>query len=335
MNNGIIISLAYPDTIVKIPDERFLSYLRFIGIGKKGYVRAGHAALVLINKATGELEYFDFGRYVTPMSSGRVRSKDTDFELNFSIRAQIKNNTIVNLDEILRFLATNPRLTHGEGKLVASVCKAVDYNKAKTYIDALQQQYFVKYAVFQKAASNCSRFVTETLIASVTNDGIRKKLIKSKWFTPSTVGNVLLSNTEKQAFCVSDKGEISKFKGSPKSENLRCFLDRLKNYQPNLVGSLEPKFLDLLSSKAQWLPGIGSGAWFELYSINHASQFRCRRISPYGTIDVDGLYEISTSGFDSQHYYRFCHDSNCLSFKVEQQGEIYTFNYLKAYGVTE
>ncbi|MEM5564031.1 DUF6695 family protein [Psychroserpens sp. AS72] len=331
MNSGIIISLAYPDTIVKIPDERFLSYLRYIGIGKKGYVRAGHAALVLIDKDTGVLEYYDFGRYVSPMSSGRVRSKQTDFELDFPLRAQIENNNIKNLDDILKFLATNSRLTHGEGKLVASVCKTVNYQKAKAYINTLQEQYFVKYAVFQKETSNCSRFVTETLIASVTDDRIRKKLIKSKWFTPSTVGNVLLSDTEKRAYCISEKGDISKFKGSPKSENLRCFLDRLKSYEPNLIGNLHPKSLDMLSSNAQWLPGIGSGAWFELHNINHATQYRYRRISPYGTIDVDGIYEISRSGFDTQQDYTFCHDSNCLFFKIEQHNVVYKFNYLKVF----
>ena len=36
-------------------------------------------------------------------------------------------------------------------------------------------------------------------------------------------------------------GIISKFEGSQKSENLRCFLDKLKNHQVNLVGTLKPK----------------------------------------------------------------------------------------------
>ena len=56
MNNGIILTLAYPETIVMVADEWYSHYLRFFGIGKKNYVRAGHAALVLINKKTGILE---------------------------------------------------------------------------------------------------------------------------------------------------------------------------------------------------------------------------------------------------------------------------------------
>ena len=89
-NSGIILTLAYPETIVMISKEWFSPYLRFLGIGKKNYVRAGHAALVLINKATGVLEYHDFGRYITPEPNGRVRGKDTDNELDFGCKFQWK-----------------------------------------------------------------------------------------------------------------------------------------------------------------------------------------------------------------------------------------------------
>lgn len=115
-NTGIILTLAYPDTVVRISDEKYVKYLRFIGIGKKNYVRAGHAALVLINKATKSLEYFDFGRYTTPQGFGRVRGKETDHELDFPLIPEIENGSIKNLDSIVRFLATNSKLTHGEGK---------------------------------------------------------------------------------------------------------------------------------------------------------------------------------------------------------------------------
>ena len=36
-------------------------------------LRAGHAALVLIDKEKGDLEYHDFGRYITSEPNGRVR----------------------------------------------------------------------------------------------------------------------------------------------------------------------------------------------------------------------------------------------------------------------
>ena len=84
--------------------------------------------MVLIDKNIGFLDYYDFGRYTTNFPNGRVRGKETDFELDFPIVAEIKDNEIKNLDDILKFLASNPKLIRGEGNLYASVCNTVNYN---------------------------------------------------------------------------------------------------------------------------------------------------------------------------------------------------------------
>ena len=325
-STGVILTLAYPDTIVMVAEEWYSPFLRFLGVGKKNYVRAGHAALVLINKETGILEYHDFGRYITPEPNGRVRGRDTDNELIFPIKAEIKNDTIANLDAILKFLATHPKLTHGDGDMVASVCDVVDYTRARQHITVMQNKHFIYYAAFKKGACNCARFVTDTLIASVENLKIKKKLIKSKWFTPSTVGNVLLANTGAYPFLVSETGVISEFKGSQTSENLRCFLDRLKEHTPNFIGTQEPKMVDGLVEHAQWLSGIAAGAWYELYSTKVVHEYNYRRISPYGNIDVDTIYLVEDTSFDYNQSYQFVHYSNCSFFHVKQNGKIYRFN---------
>lgn len=324
-NTGIILTLAYPDTVVMLAKEWYSPFLRFLGIGKKNYLRAGHAALVLINKKTGVLEYHDFGRYITSVPNGRVRSSETDNELHLPIKAIIKNDAISNLDAILIFLATHPRLTHGEGKLVASVCNAVNYKKAKQYIIKTQNKNFIPYRAFGKNAYNCAHFVTDTLMASVTNSKIKSALKHSKWFTPSTVGNVLLADTEKHSYAVLETGEISEFKGSQNSENIRCFLDRLKHHEANLVGTLKEKPLAGLNEKAQWLPGIGSGAWFELYDLGSKTEYRFRRISAYGTVDCDAIFIVDAPIFNYNLEFEFMHTSNCKLLKIKQGAMVFTF----------
>lgn len=324
-NTGIILTLAYPDTIVMVSEEWFSPYLRFIGVGKKNYLRAGHAALVLIDKETGVLEYHDFGRYITSEPNGRVRGSDTDNELHFRIKAEIENDKITNLDTILEFLGTHPKLTHGDGKLVASVCGAINYKKARTHITKMQNKHFIKYAAFIKDACNCARFVTDALIASVTDSEMKKNLENSKWFTPSTVGNVLLSNTEKDPFEVSEKGVISEFKGSQKSENIRCFLDKLKDHEVNLVGTQEPKPVDSLHKKAQWLSGIAAGAWFELHKTGHDVEYHFRRISPHGNIDIHDTFVVDDMSFDYDLEFEFVHYSNCKFFHVKQNDTVFRF----------
>ncbi len=330
-NTGIILTLAFPETIVMVSKEWFSPFLRFLGIGKKNYLRAGHAALVLINKETGILEYHDFGRYITPEPFGRVRGSDTDNELQFPLKAKIKNETITNLNEILEFLATHPKFTHGDGKLVASVCNAIDYTKARKHITLMQEKQFIRYAAFIKDASNCARFVTDTLIMSVTDSKIKNRLIKSKRFTPSTIGNVLLANTERNVFDISENGYITEFNGSQMSENIRCFLDKLETHEPSFHGTLKPKPVENLHNKAQWLSGIAAGAWFELHYNGHQFEYLLKRISPHGNIDVFDTFTVDDETFDYNKAFEFVHYSNCSFFHIKQSGKIFRFNRKNAF----
>ena len=325
-NSGIMLVMAYPETIVRVADEWYSPLLRFVGIGKKNYVRAGHAALVLINKDTGILEYHDFGRYITAQSTGRVRGKDTDNELDFSLKAEIKDGKIINLRELLKFFATNPKLIHGEGKLIASVCDEIDYQKARNYITMMQERHFIRYGVFIKDASNCSRFVTTTLIASVTDASIKRKLIKSTRFSPSTVSNVVLANTGNYVYEVSDEGKISQFNSSVRKENIRCFLDKLKTYEPSLIGNQLPIAIDGVHDKAQWLGGVGAGAWFELYESDKKAEYVYRKISPYGKIDVNDIFVVNEPSFNYHEDFKFVHYSNCQFFHIEQNDVVYKFD---------
>lgn len=329
MSDAIILTLAYPETVVMVADEWYSPFLKYLGIGKKDYVRAGHAALVLIEKKSGHLEYHDFGRYITPEPYGRVRGKLTDAELHFPLTAEIKNDKVQNLEAILKFLATNPKLTHGDGKLLASVCRQVDYTKARRHIESMQQREFIRYAAFIKEACNCARFVTDTLIECVTDKTIVRKLKLSKRFTPSTIGNVLIADTENCIYELTDDGDIGEFKSTLSKENRRLFLDRLKDHKPTYVGTLHPRHNNTIHSHAQWLSGIAAGAWFELFDLEHDHMYRFRRISPYGHIDIDATYVISESGFDMSLDHEFVQYSNCLYFHVKQNGKIFKFNYVE------
>ena len=272
------------------------------------------------------MEYHDFGRYITPEPNGRVRGKDTDHELDFPLVAKISDNEIENLDDILRFLATHPKLTHGDGTLYASVCGEVDYQSARSHISNMQNKHFIRYAAFVSNACNCARFVTDSLIASVTNSKIKKRLVRSKWFTPSTVGNVVLANTEQTVYKITEEGEISEFHGSVGQINRACFLDKLKDFSHTDIGTVLPKENKEKHTSAQWLGGIAAGAWFELHETIIEHEYKFRRVAPDGRIDVEGLYASEDSGFKHNDPYKFIHYSNCKFFHIEQNENIYKFS---------
>jgi len=328
-NTGIILVLAYPETIVMVSEEWFSPYLKYLGVGKKDYLRAGHAALVLIDKKKGDLEYHDFGRYITNEPNGRVRGAKYDGELNFPIKATVVNNRVQNLNEILEFLSVNPKLTHGEGKLIASVCDQIDYEKAKKHIQKMQRQGAIRYAAFLKNASNCARFVTTTLIASVTNERVKKKLVSSLGFTPSTVGNVVLADTNNHVYDVRG-GVISKFKSTKFKENKKYLFDRLPEHQVNFIGTLASKSVDGVHENAQWLPGIAAGAWYE-FTLDirlDDNEFRFRRISPNGNVDIDAVF-VAKNEFTLEKEFKIIHNSNCFYCTVKQDGRIMQLGYLR------
>lgn len=310
-----IIVLAYPDTFVTMSDEWICRLLPLVGLGTRHYIKAGHAALLLVSP-TGQLEYFDFGRYITPRGLGRVRSKQTDAELQIPIRVSYNDQgSIGNLNNILNWLDQHPGRTHGEGRLLASVCSGIDYQSAHSFILQMQQKGSIPYGAFHKQGSNCSRFVADTLLASASCSRIKRRLKWNKLFTPSTVGNVEIASTDGQIHLVSG-GKISRYGGSALRENLKNYFDKKK---PKEQLQQERRRLSL-PENAQFLDGIGSQAWFYLDPKPLGTGiFRICRYNPFGELDYEGVY--SSDQFDVSRPYRFIYDSNCSYCHIWQGGK--------------
>ena len=304
---GKIIVLAFPDTFVTHSNEWICKFLPLVGLGTKEYIKAGHAALVLVENETAKLQYFDFGRYATPDGFGRVRGAVTDAELEVPFPASFTTDgSLSNLNEILVWLDAHPNKTHGEGRLLASVCDFIDFDKAQNFIQNLHERGSVPYGAFEKGGSNCARFVTDTIITATSEQKIIKALNFNKKFTPSTVGNVekaALSNDVYQVVA----GNVQLFKGTAFKENLRNYFSRKK--VDELI--LELNHASVIPATAQKLSGIGSNAWFELTSEDRLPlhHLRVRRYNDLGKIDFDGVFVSEI--FDTNQSFQFTYDSHC------------------------
>lgn len=312
-NTGKIIILAFPDTFVTMSNEWICKILPIVGLGTKDYIKAGHAALVLIENRSGKAKYFDFGRYVTPNGMGRVRGANTDAELQIPIDAKIDaHGNLSNLSEFLLWLEAHPEKTHGEGRLLASVCDFIDFDKAKKYIEALQDRGSIPYGAFVKEGSNCSRFVTDTILTATHDKTIKKTLLFNKKFTPSTVGNVEKASTGTiyEVF----QGTIHQFKGTAFKENLKNYFHKKKSKSFKELGARN-------STPAHWqkLSGIGSNAYFEFMQQSLPQyHFRIKRYNDSLDMDYDGVYY--SEAFDAEKPYEFTYDSHCQYCHVIQDG---------------
>ena len=281
-------------------------------MGTRTHIKAGHAALVLIENETGKAQYFDFGRYITPAGKGRVRGERTDVELEIPFKANISQGKLVNLDKFLLWLDAHPEKTHGYGRLVASLCESINYEKAYEYIVQLQSQGSIPYKAFGKEGSNCARFVTETILASTEDKSILRSLKHNKKFTPSTVGNVEKSASQ-QVYQVSD-GVISDYTSTALRENLTNYFDKKVR-----IPTIDSDGVNELPAGAQLLEGIGSSAWFHL-EANNTSQAVIRRYTESKEMDFEG-YAILPVNFDPTKAYEFIYDSNCQYCNIIQGSE--------------
>jgi hypothetical protein len=326
-SDGIIIILSYPDTIVRPAYWEVLSnFWPKIGVGGEHAVQAGHAALLLIEKGKSEINYFDFGRYITSYGNGRVRSKETDPELEVSVAAKFKDNELLNLEEILLWIENHPEKTHGDGRLVAGIHEEIDFNKAKKFIHNLIEEKEIPYGVFKKTATNCARFVTDTIIASSENKKIGKQLKKSKLLTPSPIGNVIKANTNNAIYEIY-KQEITNYQNRSIVKEYKAFFVNKFEGTLNIKGTEIPD-LDLFELKnATWLGGIGSGAWFKIENKVNAETYKISRHTPEGKKDFEGLFSLKTPGFDFLEEYHFIHPTSCKEIYIEQKTK--TFYLLK------
>lgn len=324
VSNGIIIILAYPDTIVRPAYTEFSSKIGpKIGVGGKHAVKAGHAALLLIKKDNPEINYYDFGRYITTFGFGRVRSAKTDAELDVPITAKFKNNKLSNFEEIILWVENHPEKTHGDGKLVTTINHKINYEKAFVYIDNLVAKKEIPYGAFIKG-SNCARFVTDTIIASSTKKKITRKLKTSNLFTPSPIGNVIKGSTTNEIFevykqkmsCYQNRSIIKEYKES--------FLQKYNN-QPNIIGTEKPNLKVFNLKNGTWLGGIGSGAWFIISKKINENEFEIQRFTANGTLDFKEYFSMQDNTFNLKEKHEFLHPTNCMEGFVKQGSKTYIF----------
>lgn len=320
MYSGKIISVAFPDTYVRF-SENFIQEKMFplVGLGKNGRIKAGHALLLLIENTTGAIHYYDFGRYVTPPKHGRVRSVLTDIELEIPLKAVIRKDKIENIETILKWLADHPEKTHADGRLVASVCHKIDFNKAESYLKSMQKKGSLPYNAFGNIGSNCSRLVTDTLIKASDDEKITAPLIRNNKFTPSPLGNVKYGAHGGDVYVV-DNGEFSLYEKSLLFEIIFNYFDTTKAVKQGPKNIIKREGL-------HYLDGVGAGAFFEISKLD--INFLIKRFTENAVLDFKGIFKINKSDFDITQKYEFIYDSHCLFCHVKQGNEVFRFDVVE------
>ena len=190
------IVIAWPECTARA-DESLAIFLKKAGVLKNLNMRVGHAAICLINPQSNEVLYYDFGRYITPRGFGRARNKYTDPNLTLLTKAVFdEDRDLQNVEEIAVELDSISKYTHGCGPLVFSVSKTINYIKAKSYADDMIQKGHFPYNGLYKSASNCARYVTETMKAANEDGTVGTKLKYPLTVRPTPLFNVVAAKSQ-------------------------------------------------------------------------------------------------------------------------------------------
>lgn len=303
---GILIALAWPETYCKQAGGWYDPLLNFMGLAKNNYYKVGHAAVALVCPKSGEIHYFDFGRYHAPFGHGRVRSKTTDHELKLSTKGFFdQDGNFTNYQEVLHELA-NKAACHGSGTLHASRYE-INFQKAFQKATEMQDRSPIPYGPLLPNGTNCSRFVRSVMKAGISSLK-HVQLHLPLTISPTPIGNVkVLKEYQK----VEPRTSESHARPSKKT------LDFLRSTLP------APTVPKHIPSTVQWLSGEGGGSWFHIE--NHQLGIFVKRFDPNGVLECEGIYH-SKKPVDLNHSnYQITHPSHCGRITLEGNTEKYTF----------
>lgn len=318
-SDGIIIALAYPEEMVSMIPAWYGKPLEWIGLVKNGKICAGHAAMMLLHKQTKEIHYADFGRYITPFGYGRTRTKITDPDVAFDFDFEIdENGQISNKDEVLFHIYNSPKKTHGGPVMYASFHEGIDYRACRDFIDNMNAKGSIIYDPFKKNASNCSRFVFDSILAGMKTKKEKQKLIRKSVLTPSPLGNVFHGSTS-DSFVIND-GKLD----VATNKNLMTVIKHLyKHTSPEVP---EPKYKPL--PEMQKLTGVGDESYYRITDLDQSNLgiYRMSRTTIHGEEIYDHHFKVDDNSFDHQKEFTYIHDCNAKWMSVEQNGKKYRFD---------
>ncbi len=162
--------------------------------------------MLLIETATGNIYYSDFGRYHTPNKHGRVRNHESDPDTKIPITADIDTNGgIKNIEEILQYLFVN-KANHGEGHVIAGIQHIDNFTDCYNKSIQMHERDAIPYGPFTIGGTNCSRYVAQVSLAG--NIGVLRKILLQIPYTltPTPRSNVRIINSYSEYYIYDAQG---------------------------------------------------------------------------------------------------------------------------------
>ncbi|PRD48872.1 DUF6695 family protein [Sphingobacterium haloxyli] len=334
--NDIALILTWPDATIR-GDEKWMMFFRKIGIVKNLNFKVGHTGIVIIKRETGEMLFYDFGRYITPRGYGRARSKFSDPRLEIKLKARFKKNDIINLGEIVEQFEKLKPAMYGDGILYFSVARHINFELAKAYGDDCVHQGTFPYGAVARHNNNCSRFIARMLIRSSKQYTWRHSINFPETIKASPISNVVNAVPNRMIYSFSPEQGLKHFRMN-RWQSFGFLLKKLGDNVTQKKADLLPNDLIIgcmnftsrpiaVPKDAQYLGGVGDGAWFSIQPATE-DQVIIRRFTTKGELEYVILGEAMES-FDLSQPYEITYDSHLLFTHIKQHGRKIRIHHLQ------
>ena len=325
--NDLAIILAWPDATIR-GDEKWMMFFKKIGIVKNLNFKVGHTGIILVETDSNALFYYDFGRYISPRGYGRARSAQSDPRLKMETLAQIgKDNSIKNLHEIIAELERMKEATQGEGRLFFSIAEGLSFAKAKQYANELVRRGSMPYGAVASNNNNCSRFITRLLVHAAPKYHLFHSVRYPETIKSSPMSNVVNVRSDRYIY----KYEQNRGLQSIRMTRFQSLLFLIRQLGDNVytvkagelpddsvIGSMEAKVRpSTLPDDAQWLGGVGEGAWYLIRPNGRIGHFIVTRYTEKGEMEYQASHNTNTP-FDTSKPFTVAYDSHQLFTSVVQ-----------------
>ncbi len=321
-HTGAIVILAYPEEFVSMIPAWYRKPLEWIGMVNHGKIAAGHAAMALINKETGDVHYGDFGRYITSFGYGRTRMADTDPDVYFDYKVACKDGEIVDKVALFQHIFEHPERTHGGDVMYVSLNQDIDFDSCFAFMDKMNKRGSMIYDPFGKGRSNCSRFVFDSILAGMTNPKAKRRLKRKNPLTSSPLGNVFHGTNE--ASYVFKPSGYEKVRNKSIFVVLKHLFKKAPKPADNQVSEeeLQKQFLGLKPKKKwSYLGGVGDQAYIVLNEV-HENTLSIQKYGQNHQLTYEKDY-VKHPEFVPDDEFEFIHDCNACWITVQQNGQTF------------
>ena len=312
-------------------------FFKKIGLVKNLNFKVGHTGIVIIKRETGEMLFYDFGRYITPRGYGRARSRFSDPRLEIRLKAKLEDQEIINLQEIVEHFEILKPAMYGEGILYFSIARDINFELAKAYGDDCVHQGTFPYGAVARNNNNCSRFIARMLIRSSQRYSWRHSINFPETIKASPISNVVNAVPDRMVYSFTPEQGLKHFRMN-RWQSFGFLLKKLGDNVTQRKADLLPNDLIIgcmdFASKpiavpkgAQYLGGVGDGAWFCVQPAPN-DKVIIRRFTTKGELEYAILGETMEPVNLSQPF-EVTYDSHLLFTHIKQQGRKIRINHIE------